>query len=57
MLFLLILVYRPKLFYQKPIKNLNFNMRNNTYLVTKAVILQIKELELVIPLPIDFTTY
>ena len=57
MLFLLILVYRPKLFYQKPIENLNFNMRNNTYLVTKAVILQIRELELVIPLPIDFTTY
>ena len=57
MLFLLILVYRPKLFHQKPIKNLNFNMRNNTYLVTKAVILQIRELELVIPLPINFTTY
>ena len=57
MLFLLILVYRPKLFYQIPIENLNFNMRNNTYLVTKAVILQIKELELVIPRPIDFTTY
>ena len=32
-------------------------MRNNSYLVTKAVILQIKELELVIPRPIDFTTY
>ena len=57
MLFLLILTYRPKLLYQKPIKNLNFNMRNNTYLATKAVILQIRELELVIPLPIDFTTY
>ena len=57
MLFLLILTYRPKLLYQKPIKNLNFNMRNNTYLVTKAVILQIKELVLVIPRPIDFTTY
>ena len=57
MLFLWILVYRPKLFHQKPIENLNFNMRNNTYLVTKAVILQIKELELVIPRPIDFTTY
>ena len=57
MLFLLILVYRPKLFYQKPVNNLNFNMRNNSYLVIKAVILQIRELELVIPLPIDFTTY